>query len=1038
MKMAKQNFVVCKASAGSGKTFKLVNEYLKLCFASSSPFKFRKILAITFTNKAAAEMKERIIQHLHALSSEKNSKDFHQGWMSHYEKITGLSENTLQEKSKLILTSILHDYSSFSISTIDKFTHKIIRNFARDLKLSSDFEIEMDAEFSLEKTVDEVISLAGTDKEVTETLINYINYLLYEEDNWKIENNLKIFSKELLNEGSDENLELLNKIEPEDFKKIIDLIHQYCKEEEIYLHNLYLDFQKICNENSFTIESFHYTTTGPYKLFQLIQNRKYDEIELGPRIEKALNEETIFHSSIRKSIDTEIQNLFIDKFNDVRAWIENKRPKYISYRLLHKNLYNLSLINKLSEKLKEVNTDENIVFMSEFNRIISDVIKNDPAPFIYERIGERYNHILIDEFQDTSELQFANLIPLIENSLGNGYQCLLVGDPKQAIYRWRGGDVDQFINLPKLANHQYAQDTFSSQFLEEQLTHNFRSGKNIVEFNNQFFNLACSSLQEKYQSIYKGLNQESVKENGYVELEIISNEAENKSELMLENIVKRIRESLSDGFTYNDICIITRGNKEGSLIAEKLHREKIPVISKDSLFLKNSSEVELVMNFIKYLAFPKDKYAGFKVIELYQKLFVSENTPIDFYESFKIKSSVYNAEKFLKSVQITYSRNYLLNQNSYQLTDEIIKLFFKNNSSIYITFLQEYIFNEWQKQPMAIHELCLWWEDKKDKLSIQSTENIDAVKIMTIHSSKGLQFPVVIFPYASWKIKNSKSWLWINLDKNEYPIETFLVKSDSRKLDHTNFSELKKDEKSKSNLDDLNLLYVAFTRPEARLYLLSFDDNNLFKQIKPNLTNSLNQHPSNELIYFKGEKIQNSKTKKEYIPSQTINYLNDIKWDERLRLSLTPNKNSDEKQEEFELKIIGITMHHIFEKTNDIHQAIELLNRIQKQDKTIEKFYDQIKSEIKNAYEHPIIKNLNTLNNNFNEATIISVDGKSYRPDKIYIAEKNVTILDYKTGAKKEEHAMQLYEYADLFKQIGYVVENKYLYYTKEAELLII
>lgn len=1038
MNRGTQNLKVYKASAGSGKTFKLVSEYLKLCFTSSSPYKFRKILAITFTNKAAGEMKERIIDHLRSLSSNEDTKHYNPAILEYYQKETKLTKEILQEKSRQILTSILHDYTSFSISTIDKFTHKIIRSFARDLKLSADFELEMDPDFVLDKTIDDIVSLAGTDEEITDILTRYVHYLLQEDENWKLENNLKVFSRELLNENTEEHLNLLKSISPEDFKNIIQRIKNFCTEEETKLTKYKNEIVEICNKYEFSTSDFHQGNRGLFKLINQINHKSFEELILNSFMVESLNDLKLFSKKSKLSIPGTEEEL-LSLFGLIKDWILNYKPKYVAYRLLHKNLYNLSLINKLFEKFKKINQEDNVVLIAEFNKIISEVIKNDPAPFIYERIGERYQHILIDEFQDTSELQFSNLVPLIENSLGNGNTCLLVGDPKQAIYRWRGGDVDQFICLPELNKNINAvtQDIFTKNYHVEELKHNYRSGKNIVDFNNHFFHLAAATLPDKYRSIYATLNQESVKEDGYIELEIIEDNTQ-KEVIMLNKTVEKIQSSLKEGYNLKDICIITRNNKEAGKIAEHLHSLNIPVNSKESLFLKSSQKVNLVMSFIKYITYPNDKYAGFKIIELYENLFISENTSIKLFDSYKENFSVFNAKKYLEEKNISYSRNFLLNQNSFQLIDLVIQLFFPESNDIYLKFLLEYIFNQWQKQPMAIHELCEWWEEESDNLCIQSSNDSEAINLITIHKSKGLQYPVVIFPYASWKTKNGRKWLWIDLNTNEYPIETFLVPSDAAKLDQTNFSNLKAEEKSKSNLDDLNLLYVAFTRPEDRLYILSFDDKNYFKTIKPFLLEILTQAKGNENLFFKGEELKNKNNPHEISPIHPIKYSNKINWDERLKLSLTPNKNSNEKNEAYTQKMIGITIHTILEKSRNLEEAFSYLQIQQENNPIVKNHQSQIRIELENTYSNEIINNLNNKFKAINEATIIDLDGKSYRPDKIYFENNNITILDYKTGAKNEEHAMQLQEYADLLSQIGFKIEKKYLYYTKHAELLAI
>lgn len=1030
-----KNFIVCRASAGSGKTFKLVNEYLKLCLLSDSKFKFGKILAITFTNKAAAEMKERIIEHLRALSANKSDKYYSQSWIKHYMELTGLSEEIIKTRAQQIRESVLHNYTSLSISTIDKFTHKLIRSFARDLRLSADFEIQLDPEETLSKSTDELISLAGQDMEVTEILENYVDYLISEGSSWQVEKGIKHFGKQILDENASLHLDKLAEMSHAEFKNIFTFLNEFIKKYENKLSLLTLNFFELVNKGNIETEQFNGMSKGSQRHFITISKRGFDKPTLKFSETDKKNLANLTFLKPKTSIDPELKNKLEKCFIQLNEILEKEHPKYIFYKLLRKNIYNLSLIKQFSNKLNEINQNENTVLIGEFNKIISDVVKNDPAPFIYERIGERYHHILIDEFQDTSVLQFNNILPLIENSLANAHKCLIVGDPKQAIYRWRGGDIDQFIQLPNLENEVSLEikQSIQENFILEELTNNYRSGKNIVEFNNQFFQYTSASLNSEYQSIYSSLKQESKNEAGYVELTLLDEDKINGDENILNLTIEKINECKNSGFNFSDITILTRNKKEGVLIAERLHELKIPVISSESLLLSGSYEVQLTMSFIKFLAYPKDQIAGFKTIELHQKFINEEDSNV--YDKYRKTDSKYlfEVQKYLADQNIIYHRSNLLNHTSYQLILEVVRLFFPQSENNYLRFLVEYVYNQWKNKPVDILELCEWWEEHKDKLSVQSTEKNDAIQIMTIHASKGLQFPVVIFPFAEWKSKNGREWLWVDLKNEEIPLKTTIVKSNATQLDQSNYSIIKTEEKNKTDLDDLNLMYVALTRPETRLYLIS-ENVNTMKRFSPFFKQSLEQ--TSDITWSKGKKEYYTSKISSIENSFKIEYSQDKSWQDRLRLSTEKDVNKEEQEEIYLTKKSGILLHYILEKFENINEAKAHLDLISTQDKSISKTYSSLLKEINSVYNHPFIGKLLTNKNTISECSIVDITGKTYRPDKVVLENDSVIICDFKTGAKKEEHKIQLDEYGKLFSEMKYKTIKKYLFYTKESILL--
>lgn len=1031
-----KNFLVCKASAGSGKTFKLVNEYLTLCLLSESRYKFGKILAITFTNKAASEMKERIIDHLRALSSEPDSPNYHPSWMKHYQEITGLTQKILRERAKHILESILHNYTSLAISTIDKFTHKLIRSFARDLRLSADFDIELDPKEPLSKSADELISMAGQDEEVTEILENYVDFLINEGSNWQFEKGLKHFGKQLLDEEASLHIEKLTQMSHEDFKKTFSFLTENIQKHESKLTTLSDSFFELIQHGNLDIEYFSYVSKSPYRHFSTIRKKDFtnSKLKFGKQDLELLTHQSFIKPKLQDKIDPALKNKIDQSFIGLNDILEKQHPKYIFYKLLRKNIYNLSLIKEFSNKLNEINQTDNTILIGEFNKIISEVVKNDPAPFIYERIGEKYHHILIDEFQDTSVLQFNNLLPLIENCLSNSHKCLIVGDPKQAIYRWRGGDTDQFIQLPQLNNEVTPEikATIARNHFPEELNFNYRSGKNIVEFNNIFFQSASALLDEKYSFIYSSLKQEPVHEGGYVEFHLLEPDKTKGDEAIWNLTLEKIQECLTDGFNYSDIVLLTRNKKEGVYLAEQLHSLKIPVVSSESLLLSGSPEVQFIMYFIRYLAHPNDPIAGFKTLEYHQRIHGNINKHHFEYYKRKENKYLFDVDRYFLDAGISIKANELLSHTSYQLLLETVRIFFPKTQNSYLRFLIEYVFNNWKNKPVDVVELVEWWEENQDKLSIQNTDKNDAIRLMTIHASKGLQFPVVIFPFAEWRSQNGREWLWVDLKNEDIPLKTTIVKSDAAYLDRSNYNQLKTEEKDKSDLDDLNLMYVALTRPEKRLYILAENSNTMLRY-GASLKNALIEQDQN--IWTKGEKEVFISHREPSLSSFSITYENDKLWQERLRLSTEKASDKEEQEEIYRTKKAGILLHQIFEKYADLDAALIYLQQMAEQDQSVLVMQKELSMEIKNVYSHEFIGQFLKNNHVLSECSIVDELGVTYRPDKVLIENDSVVICDFKTGSEKAEHAHQLETYAKLFEEMNFKSIKKYLFYTKEAKL---
>ena len=515
------SFTIYNASAGSGKTFTLVKAYLKILLQSNNTEQFKRILAITFTNKAVAEMKERIIKMLKSFSD----KAILAQQDPMFETICAELNITPEEahkKSGLLLNTILHNYAAFDISTIDGFTHKIIRTFAHDLRLPLNFEVELDQDALLTEAVDSLIAKAGTDAALTKVLVDFAIEKADDDKSWDVAFDFNKIAKLLTNENDIPYINTLKDKTLNDFKA---LKTQLKKEMAALENHIVETAQNILNLFKEAQLEFNDFSSGYLpKHFNKLAEKNF-EVTFGNKWQEDLENSTLYPKRVSPQIAATIKQLqpqIASAFNlTMQAVFHLKLLKAI-----YKNTTPLSVLNAINNELQSLKMEQNKMLISEFNSIISNQIKNQPTPFIYERLGEKFKHYFIDEFQDTSQMQWENLIPLLDNSLAseNG-SSMLVGDAKQAIYRWRGGKAEQFIDLFNKKSSPFP----ALEATVENLEANFRSFQEVVTFNNGFFHFIASQVfgKDAYKNLYENAPQTISKtEKGYVEISFLNIEKE--------------------------------------------------------------------------------------------------------------------------------------------------------------------------------------------------------------------------------------------------------------------------------------------------------------------------------------------------------------------------------------------------------------------------------------------------------------------------------------------------------------------------------
>ncbi|HFB61539.1 MAG TPA: hypothetical protein ENJ69_01010, partial [Bacteroidetes bacterium] len=571
----KKNFVVYKSSAGSGKTTTLVKEYLKLSL--TNPDNFRHILAITFTNKAANEMKSRILEILTGMAAGHFPGNSHTETMAE----TGLSQEQMVTRAAELLHNITHQYDEFAVSTIDAFVHKIVRTFSADLKLPQGFEVLIDQDDIIPYILEDMYDKLGKDPAFTEVLLHFALSQVEDEKSYDLNQNLTGFVKQQLNETGNQ-ADVLEQFSSSDFLIRIKQLQKNLNAGKTSIQKLARESLDRIREAGLCPADFKggaKSSVGSYLLKITQWQTKPHDLIPKPAVIKAIENDEWYAKSQEASIKARIDALTPALKENLQS-IRDQVNRYVLLRLVYNNIYEMALTGEIRQLFKTFTERTRKVHISEFNKRIHKEIAGQPVPFIYERLGRRYRHFLIDEFQDTSLLQWSNLLPLIEESLANGYFNLLVGDAKQAIYRFRQGEVELFTHLPhlygleKTAENRQRERILEQNYHPKNLRTNYRSRQQIIDFNNRFFRLEGEHLGNDFRDVYEDVEQvppDPPRPGGVVSIDFIP--AKNTEEFRTarkDKILEIVHELIDKQIPLRDICILTLKNSSAAALASHL------------------------------------------------------------------------------------------------------------------------------------------------------------------------------------------------------------------------------------------------------------------------------------------------------------------------------------------------------------------------------------------------------------------------------------------------------------------------------------
>jgi len=1036
--MTRHAFSLYDASAGSGKTYALVREYLKIILTAKPDDAYRNILAITFTNKAVHEMKSRIVSSLSEFSKDHRSQKA-ADLLRDIACETGLPEAALGEKAKQIIRHIIHNYAAFDISTIDKFTHKVIRTFAHDLNLPVTFEVSLDTENLLTEAVDALIARAGDDATLTSLLVDFTMEKTDDDKSWDISREIIETGKLILNENHRHELAHLKGKSIEEFRETKKHLQQQVVAIDERNKAIGMQLLQILDDNGIDPGSFS-RGTFPNHLREIAVTGCSEKRYAAPE-EVAVNKTARDADAIRALLPD-----IISRLSEVYGNLQ-RRDFYSAFL---KNITPLSLLNTVDDQLAEIQQEQHILSISEFNKLVHEQIQGQPAPFIYERLGERYRHFFIDEFQDTSEMQWENLIPLINNATssedlsGERGSLMIVGDPKQSIYRWRGGKAEQFIELAKSGIDNKKNPFNNKDFNPITLDTNYRSYSEVIHFNNAFFGFLSQRFTNgDYRDLYENRSAQkcNAKTGGYVEISFVDevSDDDDKSLVFPRATLDAIGHAIDCGFNYHDIAVLTRKRDHGISIAHFLTEAGIPIISSETLLLANAGEVRFIIDALRYLKSGDDLEAKARLL-----YFIASSAQIDMplHDFLAEGMALENEASFslwLDGFGLGFPFADIRKQSVFEAVSAIIARYLPlSGGNAYVQFFLDLVWEREIKVQPGISDFLEFWDENAHRFSIPSPEDADAVRIMTIHKSKGLEFPVVIFPYADEQYsRKPKDKLWLDADPEAFGLPRVLVDR-SRAVEGFGPSAAAtfREKQEEELLDNINVLYVALTRAEEQLYVISA--MHLRKDGLPP-ANSLSEFLISFLqetagfnvekpVYTFGDQTRLSTPAGKPSDLVKVPFLSETLNPENIRIAARESLMWGTKQQE--AIAFGNVVHEIMAHIAGISDVDHTLGEAAGNGLISQSQTDEVRKSVLEIVKHPALaEHFSTENVIMSERTILQRDAGTLRPDRVAIRDGKAFLLDYKTGAHRDRYIAQLNDYAQALSDMGFEIAHKALVY---------
>jgi len=1076
-----QPLKILQASAGSGKTFSLTAHYLTLLFSGEN--KYREILAVTFTNKATEEMKSRILEVLVGLAQGNPSSKIEDYRKLILKAYPALEAESLKQKADKIYRKILHDYSRFSVSTIDGFVQKVIRGFAFELGLNADYNLEMNYDKVKDDLVNKLDEALNDNKQLLQWIIDLAIERISDNKSWNYKIELynligEIFSERFqIFESAVEELGLENIDEL--FKKYISVTKDEIKNFESEIIQLAKDAHEALEVLGVETDQLKGKSRSPLTKLIVIARGDFSKIDSIFNIIDEPEEWFQKNAGVAEAYDT--INPILRK---IKTHYQSHLPNYQLAIAFNKNLYYLRLMQEIAVLLKEYRAENDNLLISDAQKLISGITEDagDNPSFIWEKVGNRYRNFLFDEFQDTSTSQWGSFKSLLTNAIATPSldltDHLIVGDTKQSIYRWRNGDWNIL--------HKHARtDVGAHNVIEDSLEENYRSTENIISFNNFLYRSIPITLQNElnqnletkpesisdwwkanhYHSIitdiYAGSKQNfatNTGKGGTIKIKKFGKDhAPDEArfsetvyrDIALNDVIEEIFHLKNEqNYALKDIAILVRSNSEAMLTVQKLMEQKLPVLSGDALLISNNSAVQLIINTLKALIGLDSQTALYKA------------NCIALYHSLQEKEANANHYLNLNNVSLSTLTNVLPkslceNWQSWlqlplpELVEILLEAYDLKNLTQHLPYLlafRDLTANAGKLGEKGIISFLTWWDEDGVKKSLPSPEGADAIQIITIHKSKGLAFRAVFVPFCNWEVKGkTNSTFWVSSEDTVYKELRGIPLKYSKDLADSSIAKAYYEELLYNNMDALNMLYVATTRSKDFLYIATMGK----AEPKGNKEMSLSNMGDVINLTFENEFDENGVYEiVDYVSIETkpegLNFINLKSYPTTSRLSelYIP---SEEKHLKHLVNIEksgrkGSLLHDIMASATTEKGVADYTNNLVLQGVIKDDEKQKLIDSALEVLNHEGLKEiLNKATESIVEKNIIDANGKLHRPDRVLINPNEVIILDYKfTLEKSEKHAAQVLKYKDLLTEMGYENIHAYLFYAVNKELQIV
>lgn len=1064
---------VYKASAGSGKTFTLAVQYI--CQLMADPHAYRHILAVTFTNKATAEMKDRILGQLYGLASNDPASD---GYLKAVQKVTKQDEQYIRKAAADALLYIIHDYSRFRIETIDSFFQSVMRNLARELELGANLAIELNTGEVLNDAVDLMIEKLDRNSPVLGWLLEYISERIEADRRWNVSDELKsfgrnIFDEEYVERGQGLRKKLENPSFIPNFRKTVNALREEALEQ---MKGFSEHFIEVLDCHGLKPDDLKNGSRGIGSYF-----RKLSEGQLGSEIsnatvQKCLNsadEWTSKTSPLRDVIRQAAETELIGVLQEAEQFRQRNNIIVNSCTLALRHLNNLRLLARIDDEVRLLNQSCNRFMLSDTNALLHRLIQEGDASFVYEKIGTTIDTVMIDEFQDTSRLQWENFRILLQESLSQKEGSLIVGDIKQSIYRWRNGDWKILANIDK-------DKAFNVENIP--LNDNWRSEARIVHFNNTVFKQIAAHQGKEDDSglLLNAYNDKDVCQNaqksgnkGYVRLSFLKDDQDYPyAEQTLKELSATVEELHENGVKLNDIAILVRKNKVIPVIADYFDKETpYRIVSDEAFRLDASLTVCMLIDGLRGLAMPDDRIALARLAVTYQHEVLHTDTDLN-------TILLNNVEDYLPAAYISENSGLHL-MPLYDLIEKLYDLFSLQeiaDQDAYLCAFHDALTEYLRDHTSELTSFIRYWDETLHEKTIPSGE-LDGIRILSIHKSKGLEYHTVLIPFCDWKMENETNnhMIWCTAPKNDkealqpFSDMDLLPVNYSSAMADSLFKESYLNERLQLWIDNINLLYVAFTRARSNLMVWCKTGqrstvSELLESVIPEIkdeevkltVSTVQPEDDNEdsewpeyTQYEYGELCPSTFKKQDTsgnrltaepdshpIHVESLETVVEFKQSNRSADFI----NGDEEDNKNYIRQ-GQLLHTVFasiKTADDLPAVIEQLTG----EGVIESAEQEkrIRNLAEKALKNPQVQKwYDGTNQLYNECAIIYTDEngnlQTRRPDRVMIKDGKVTIVDFKFGKKKDDYREQVKEYMALLSKMGYQQTEGYLWYVYTDEL---